>query len=332
MSSILFLSIHTSNRTIGPPLELRHLRYFIAVAEELHFGRAARRLSMSQPPLSTQIRDLERHLGLTLLDRTSRRVSLTPAGRAFLPEARHVLAAADHAHHVAARAAGGTWGSVSLGFLGAAGVSVVPAALMALRADANEVSIRVREYTTGPSLVEALTHRAIDVALLRPPLDMPEIETEQLAVEPFVAVLPRGHRLARRRWIDVAELLDEPFVLWDRTSSPRVFDPVFSAAGGVGEPTNVIVEAVGIPSIVGMVAGGLGVSVLPASAVHRRTSDIAVRPLRPPAPTLAQIAAWRRNDLTPIGRRLLDQLRAAAGRAVGSPGPDTGGDQRRQNL
>ena len=303
-------------------MELRHLRYFVAVAEELHFGRAAARLAISQPPLSMQIRDLEREMGIALFDRTSRRVSLTSAGHAFLQEVRHVLEATDHAVRIATRAAEGTTGSVAVGFLGAAGVSIVPDALVALRARGPALSIRVREYTSGPSLIDALSHKMIDLALLRPPLDIAGIETELIATEPFVVVLPRGHRLGRRRAIELAEILDEPFVLWDRTSSPQVFDPIFAASGGVGEPKNVVVEAVGIPSIVGMVAAGLGLSLLPASAVHRLASDVMVRPLRPPAPTIGQIVAWREHDLAPAARHLLDELRIAAG-ALHSKSPVT---------
>ena len=107
-------------------------------------------------------------------------------------------------------------------------------------------------------------------------------------------------------------MLGEPFVLWDRSSSPNVFDPVFAATGGVGRPTNVVVEAVGIPAIVGMVACGLGISLLPASAVRRVTTDISVRPLHQPAPTLGQVAAWRTDDLSPPGHALLEALRRAA--------------------
>lgn len=223
-----------------------------------------------------------------------------------------MLEAADQAVQIAARAANGSSGSVAVGFLGAAGVSTVPDALMRLRASSPAVSVRIREFTTGPSVIEALTHRLVDLALLRPPVDAPGVETEELTVEPFVAVLPRGHRLERRKQIDLTDLLAEPFVLWDRASTPRVFDPIFAAAGGIGEPANVVVEAIGIPTIVGMVASGLGVSLLPASAVGRRTTDITVRPLRAPAPTLAQVVAWRRDDLSPVARRLLIELRAAA--------------------
>ena len=293
-------------------MELRHLRYFVAVAEELHFGRAAQRLSMSQPPLSTQIRDLERELGVTLFDRTSRRVSLTASGEALLGEARHVLAAADHAASVAIRAATGAYGQVSVGFLGAAGASIVPDALVALRSRSPEISARVREFNAGPALIEALSQRLIDIAILRPPVQRVGIDCEEIGVEPFVVVLPRGHELEERDSIGLDEVLGEPFVLWDRSSSPNVFDPVFAATGGVGRPTNVVVEAVGIPAIVGMVACGLGISLLPASAVRRVTTDISVRPLHQPAPTLGQVAAWRTDDLSPPGHALLEALRRAA--------------------
>ena len=292
-------------------MELRHLRYFVAVAEELHFGRAAERLAMSQPPLSTQIRDLERELGVSLLQRTSRRVALTEAGATFLDDARAILAAVDRAALAAARAGRGELGTVSVGFLGAAAVRRLPTAVRTFQADRPGVRVELREMTSSPSLLRALRGRLIDLALLRPPVTDDGVDQERLASEPFVAVVPRDHAFAGRTAVSVSELLAQPFVLWQRSVTPEVVDAMFGPTGLVGEPRNVVVESAGVQTVFGAVGAGLGVSMLPWSATAIQHPDVVVCQLEPPVPHIELVAVWRDEGLAPAGEALLAVLRAA---------------------
>src|SRR5579863_3120463 len=184
--------------------ELRQLRCFVAAAEELHFGRAAARLNMTQPPLSRQIQVLEHIVEATLFDRTSRSVRLTPAGRSFLPEARRILKLAESASQVARRIAMGKTGSLKLGYTAAAAYGYLPELIAACRARLPEVDFSLKEMVSGDQL-EALTSGQIDAGLLRPPIGRPELATRRVLAEPLLAAIPRKHPLASAATLSIKD-------------------------------------------------------------------------------------------------------------------------------
>jgi DNA-binding transcriptional LysR family regulator len=177
--------------------DLSQLRCFVAVAEELHFGRAAARLNMTQPPLSRQIQVLEHIIDAPLLERTSRSVKLTPAGRSFLPEARRILKLAETASQVARRIALGKSGSLKIGYTAAASYGFLPDLISACRARLPEVDFSLKEMVSGEQL-EALGSGQIDAGLLRPPIARPELATRRVLAEPLLAAIPKKHPLAAR--------------------------------------------------------------------------------------------------------------------------------------
>jgi DNA-binding transcriptional LysR family regulator len=205
-------------------MELRHLRYFIAVAEELHFGRAARRLAMSQPPLSQQIRSLEEEIGVVLLLRTKRQVELTAAGEVFLSEARKTIAQSGQAIRAAQRAARGETGQLAVGFVSSAVYGQVPSIFRLMRSRYPEVSLHLQDLTSEEQ-VEALKANRIDVGLIRPPVFAAEsLAMQVIWREPLMAVLPLGNPLTRETEIAVEALAEEPFIQIPRHVAPGFYD------------------------------------------------------------------------------------------------------------
>src|ERR1700744_2529573 len=194
-------------------LELHHLRCFVAVAEELHFGRAAARLNMTQPPLSRQIQVLEHIIDAPLLERTSRSVRLTPAGRSFLPEARRILKLAESASQVARRIGLGKTGALKIGYTAAAPYGFLPELVAACRARLPEVDFSLKEMVSGDQF-EALASGQIDAGLLRPPIARPELASRRLVAEPLLAAIPRKHPLANADSITIKDFDDQPFVMY----------------------------------------------------------------------------------------------------------------------
>jgi DNA-binding transcriptional LysR family regulator len=285
-------------------VELRHLRYFMAVAEELHFGRAAARLHIAQPPLSRQIQLLEREIGVTLFSRAGRRVRLSAAGEAFLRGTRRVLAEADAAVHDAQRAQRGEIGHLSLGFVGSATYAVLPALLRAFRARYPDVELTLEAMTSQEQL-SALANGRIQVGLLRPPVDDAALALRTVLREPLVAVLPTFHRLAVRERVSLAALAAEPFILYPRAEGPAVRDAIVGACLRAGFSPNIVQEAGGIAIIEGWVASGLGVSLVIASPAQVHSTGVVYRPLEDAAPTWEMALAWRRDDATPVARAFL---------------------------
>jgi DNA-binding transcriptional LysR family regulator len=280
-------------------VELRHLRYFVAVAEELHFGRAAERLGIRQPPLSQQIKVLEADLGVPLFERDSRRVRLTAAGEALYPAACDLLGAARRAELTTRRAGRGEVGELTLGFVGSAANELLPRAVRDFRRRYPEVTLRLRELTTMQQ-VHALRDGLLDIGLLRPPL--PETETAGLVVEPvgaerLVAVLPDDHRLARQRFVAAADLAEEPFVLFPRALGPGLHDFILGYCADAGFTPVVEQEAVQMQTIVALVAAGLGVSFVPSSVRHTSRPGAVFRSLRPET-RVVHLALARRTDTT----------------------------------
>jgi DNA-binding transcriptional LysR family regulator len=244
-------------------VDARLWRSFTTVAEELHYGRAAERLHITQPALSRQIRDLERVLGVTLFDRTSRRVLLSRAGQAVLGQARRALAESDRTVRLARLAADGDWGELAIAVLPAAALALLPAIVRAYRDAHPAIGVRISESFDDEQLT-ALAAGQIDAGFLRAPAAPPGLFLETLLTEPVLAGLPAGHRLARHDRIALAELAAEPFVFFPRHRSVLAYDEFIASCRAAGFSPAIVQEASGV-SALGLVAAGLGVTVVAAS-------------------------------------------------------------------
>jgi len=294
--------------------DLRLLRYFLAVAHELHFGRAAQRLHVAQPSLSRAIADLESMLGLRLFVRTKRSVRLTGAGRTLLEQGPHALAEVERVFEEARRVGRGEVGQLRLGFLPSAATRLVPAIVRAHRAAFPAVRLHLSELLDLPQL-EALTQRRLHLALPRTVWADPTLVFEPLIREPMSVAVAHDHRLARRAAITYADLEGEPFVLWPRATAPETFDDVIQACRAAGFSPQVVQEATSAYTILGLVAAGVGDSVLASSYAARSGDDTVFVPVTDSQTTL--YLAWRGDD--PSTAR--DNLIAVARRvARGDPG------------
>ena len=277
-------------------MELRHLRYFVAVAEELHFGRAAERLHIAQPPLSRQIRDLERELGTPLFERGRRGVELTPAGRAFLPEARLTLAQAERAQRTAQRAAGGEIGRIRVGFSEAATYSeILPDVLAFFRMHLPNIGISLFEMEPLQQ-AEALRDGRIDLGILQsPPPDADRwLRVDVVYASPLVAALPRGHPLADRTRLSLADLADEPFVLWGRGGAPRFYDTLIDACARAGFEPRIVYRARGVDARLSYIAAGLGVGLEAETYAVVQRPGLVFVPLRSAPAAVLQLARSER--------------------------------------
>ncbi|WP_435606476.1 LysR substrate-binding domain-containing protein [Pseudomonas knackmussii] len=289
-------------------MELRHLRYFIAVAEELHFGRAAEALGISQPPLSQQIQALEEEIGARLLERTNRRVALTEAGRLFLDEARQVLAQVDRAVLLARRAHQGELGELRIGFTASAPfTSTIPRSIHAFRQAYPEVHLDLQEMSSR-QVVEALLEERLHVGVIRS-FALPEsLEAVELFSEPLVAILRADHPLAAEsvEGLKMEALADEPFVFFPRSYGTGLYDQLQALARQAGFTPRIAQEAGEAMTIIGLVAAGLGVSMLPASFRRTRVDGVVYRTLLDPCACSSVWLVRRRNESAPAALSFID--------------------------
>ena len=288
-------------------VKLHHLRYFLAVAEELHFRRAAERLHMSQPPLSEAIRQLEQAVGATLLERSRRRVALTPAGEVLLGDARAVLAELDRALETARRIGTGQAGRLRLAFVGSALYGVVPDLVRAFSLGRPDVELQLQERSTTEQLA-ALASGELDIGFVRQPASADGLTTETIMREPTVAALPAGHPLTRFKRIPVARLSAQPFVLFPRGQAPGLHDAITSALATDGRLPRIVQEVAEMQTIVGLVASGMGVSLVPGSVQALARSGVAYRPVAgAPRSDLAMVT--RSADSSPMVRAFAQAAR-----------------------
>ena len=295
-------------------MELRHLRYFVAVAEELHFGRAAERLHIAQPPLSRQIRDLERELGTPLFERGPGGAELTPAGRAFLPEARLTLAQAERAQRTAQRAARGETGRLRVGFVDAATNSgILPDVLGFFRMHLPSIGLSLFEMDQAQQ-ADALRDGRIDLGILQsPPADADRwLRVESVHTEPLVAALPRGHKLSSRARLSLADLADEPFILFPRHVAPALYDDIMARCRAARFTPRVVQEAAGWHTVVSLVSAGVGVAFVPRSLARSRHSGVVYRPVRDLRTELGLWATWKRGETSPVRQRFVTALKSVA--------------------
>ncbi len=289
-------------------MELRQLRYFVAVAEELHFRRAATRLHISQPPLSQQIRQLEDEMGCRLLSRTRRRVELTAAGEAFLRDARALLAELDGAVATARRIDAGQTGRLRINFVGSALLSIVPRIVQRFRAANPSVEIELRERSTVDQL-KSVTGGVVDVGLIRPPIaEDHALRVELVLRERTLAALPANHPLAALRRVPLRRLAAEPLVLFPRDQAPGFHDLLVNSLAGTGTPVNVVQNAPEMLTIIGLVATGLGVSLVPASVARLALEGVTYRPVAG-APGSELVAIVRADDESPLVRAFVAQAK-----------------------
>ncbi|RYL95713.1 LysR family transcriptional regulator [Sporolactobacillus sp. THM7-4] len=246
-------------------MELRHLTYFVTVAEELHFGRAAARLQMTQPPLSKQIQQLEEEMGVKLFRRTKRHVELTTAGEFFLPEARQVLAQMQQALDTAQKAQRGEFGRLVIGFVGSATYDILPEIIREYRRQFPDVSVILHELST-PDQVDALLDGRIDMGLLHPPISSSLIATEPVQTGVCALSFPKNHPLAGKDKLTIEDLRDVPFIVVSREIWPGLYDEFLSLFQDAGFTPRIVQEATEYQMVVGLVSAGIGVGVVPATA------------------------------------------------------------------
>jgi DNA-binding transcriptional LysR family regulator len=289
-------------------LDFSQLRCFVAVAEELHFGRAAARLNMTQPPLSRQIQVLERVLDVQLLERTSRSVRLTAAGRSFLPEAQHILRLAETATHVTRQVAAGRSGVLKLGFTAASAYDFLPRLVTACRAALPDVTLSLREMVTKDQ-VEGLLSGQIDAGLIRPPVTHPELGAARALAEPLIAALPAGHPLAAQARLGLGDFAGAPFIAYAPHEAHYFHDLVVGLFAEAGVQPSVRQQLTQIHSILALVRAGLGLALVPAAAERLRFDGVAFRPLDLPEPRPAELyLTWRRDHDNPVLGGLLRVL------------------------
>jgi DNA-binding transcriptional LysR family regulator len=296
-------------------MELRHLRYFVAVAEEGHITRAAERLGIQQPPLSQQIQALERELETQLFRRKPRGVELTPAGMALLDDARAILARADEAVAAVKRAARGEAGRIGIGFTSSASFHpFVPRAIRAF-CEAHPLVALALEESGTTELVEALREQTIDIAFVRSPVGASgDLFVRPLLEEAMVAALPSGHPLsAGRDALPLAALAGETFILYRRPVGPGLHDAIIAACDRAGFSPTIGQEAPRMLSTLSLVAAGLGVTLVPASMSRLEAEGVAYRPLDASAQLTAPLnLAYRRDEISAAVRRFVGLVQRSA--------------------
>ncbi len=280
-------------------MELRHLRYFVTVAEELHFGRAAERLFISQPPLSQQIQQLEREIGVSLFQRTSRSVKLTPAGEIFLRDARQILTDVERAVSGAKRAARGEEGWLGIGFAASATYDLLPAVLHDFRESYPAIELSLVELNAAEQAI-ALQDQSIHIGFARPPIVGDTLLVGAILNEPFVAALPQTHPLASKLELSLIELASEPFVSFPELPLPSYAQSVRLACEEAGFTPRVVQEVREMQTAISLVVAGLGIALLPASVANLHRTGLSLLPLKEPAPRTELAVVSRRNDPSPV--------------------------------
>ncbi|NII09253.1 LysR substrate-binding domain-containing protein [Oleiagrimonas sp. C23AA] len=292
--------------------ELRHLRYFLAVADELHFGRAAERLGMSQPPLSQQIRELERRIGVKLFERTNRRVALTDAGTAFRTSAQRILAQMDDAVDLAQRVQRGEAGELRIGFTASTPLTeTLPRTIFAFRQAYPQVHLTLTEMNTLQQLT-ALHEGALQIGISRGTPLPDTLTARPLFRDPLLAVMREDHPLLQpgRRELALTELADSPFVTFSRSAGTGIHDQIIALCREAGFSPRIAQEAREAATLIGLVSAGLGVALLPASYRHLRIDKVVYVPLTDAGAASVVQAVVRADERSAPVRAFLDLLPA----------------------
>ncbi|MER5292897.1 LysR family transcriptional regulator [Streptomyces pharetrae] len=300
-------------------MNLEQMRYIVVLAEELHFGRTARRLGLQQPTLSQQVRKLEDELGVSLFDRTTREVSITAAGESFVAEARRALHHVERAQLAARQTGRGDVGELVLGFVGSAVPELIPRLLRRFRRVYPGVELQVRELPSARQVEELLAGR-IDVGILHALSDneIPEgLTSQEIIRDVLVAALPRRHPLAPVTPLPTAKLAGEPFIMFPRHMGPALHDRITGLTRAAGFEIQVSQEAGHMQTIIGLVAAEVGVSIVPRTMAALRQPGVEFRQLSPrPEPLPIQLV-WRRGETSPVVRNFRTVLTADSANARG---------------
>jgi len=292
-------------------LNLRRLKYFVATAEELHFGKAAERLGVSQPPLSVQIVTLEKELGVRLLERDRRRVKLTAAGAVLLDEGRKVLTQAERARDLALRAARGEHGNLTIGFITPVGYNFLPDLIRRHRQQYPGIALQLREVMTDDQ-VEELKAEKLDLGLLNGPVREPGIAQRRILGEPVIAAIPAGHPLSRsRNPLPIAALAAEDAIMFPRRIAPVLYDEILAWCAAHGFNLRITQEAPQTQTIISLVSAGLGIAIVPASIRNLRRRGVIYRPFRSTTPQAQISMAWLEHRSSPALQNFMALTKAA---------------------
>jgi DNA-binding transcriptional LysR family regulator len=291
-------------------MELRHLRYFVAVADESSFTHAANRLNIAQSPLSKQIRQLERELGVQLFTRTTRSVTLTYPGTVFYERAVRLLAESNDAAEEVRKAERGELGTLSLGFTGSATYELLPTLVRAYGDRHPEVTLRVQSDMVTPAQTEQLLDGRLDVGVLRPPVNVPGLAVETIRNERVVALLASRHPATVKREIHLADLRDDWFISYPDQPPSTMYTIMISACRTAGFTPRIRQTVAGTAALVALVAADMGVALVPASLRHLQINGATYRPLQSPRLSVGLALAYRETDVSPLVRRFLEAARA----------------------
>ncbi|AFZ04207.1 LysR family transcriptional regulator [Calothrix sp. PCC 6303] len=292
-------------------IELRHLRYFLAVAEELNFGRAAERLNITQPSLSRQIQNLEKELCIILFERNHRQIKLTALGQVFVIEVEQILARFDQGIRVLQRASRGEIGQLTVGFQGSSVYDVIPLAIKAFRDRFPGVEVIMQPMETSQQVI-AIAENNLDVGFVIPPITDASLEVEILLQEPLVLALPENHPLAAQSEIAIASLANEPLILASRDRGCGLHEQIFDIYQGAGLRPNVVCAAREMQVMLGFVAAGMGISLLPSHVRNFQRTGVIYRQLIPEAPIAGLGIAWKSNNPPPVLSVFLEIVRSLA--------------------
>ncbi|MBD3887431.1 LysR family transcriptional regulator [Phormidium tenue FACHB-886] len=297
-------------------MELHDLRYFVAVAEDLHFGRAAERLHMTQPALSRQIQALEAELDVQLFQRTKRSVQLTIAGQTFFEEARQILRRTEQAIQTTKRVARGEVGQLRLSFTASALRSVIPEIVRVFRARYPDVQLTMSERCTHEQ-VAAFHNHQVDVGFLYLPVDEKLLMLQPIVEEVWIVALPKGHHLANQKHLTLSTLTNEAFILHPRHEGTAFYDQIIRLCEQAGFYPNVVQEVETSQTRVGLVAAGMGITFVPEHLQHVADVDVIYRRLKGAAPKLELAIAHRRDNFSPIVQQFLhvvEELKQKSGK------------------
>jgi DNA-binding transcriptional LysR family regulator len=287
-------------------MELRHLRYFVAVAEELNFSRAAERLHIAQPPLSQQIQSLENELGVRLFDRGERPIRLTESGLVLLEQASPLLARLDEIVATVRRIGKGQTGAIRIGFVGSATYDFLPELFRRFRLEYEDVELSLVELRAMPQ-IESLRHREIDIGFMRTSVEDESFQCQALLEEPLVVALPENHPLAAQDSIRLSALKGEPFIGF--SAAMTVFGGyLLKVCQEAGFVPNVVQETIEIQTAVSLVSAGVGLTLAPASLQKVGRIGVVYRSLAAPVPKTTLYAVWRKDNRTPVVRAFLALL------------------------
>ncbi|GGK26607.1 LysR family transcriptional regulator [Salinarimonas ramus] len=293
-------------------LETRLIRSFVHVAEELHFGRAAQRLHIAQPALSRQIAQLEERLGVVLLERTQRAVTLTAAGATFLERAYRILADIDKAADEVKRVVAGEVGQLVVGFIHSSTYGIAPQLLRRFREAYPSVRLDLYEMTIQEQ-VEALAERRIDVGLLRPPIADPLLDHAVLEEQDFLLAVPGSHPLGARERVSIAELSQESFILFSQRNSPLFYGRIVAMCERGGFVPRLVQNATQIHTVMGLVSANMGIAIVPSVARNLHMPDVRFLAFEEAFDPVAVGVAWRRDARSPVLAAFLELARAGAG-------------------